>query len=143
MANYKTYSINFFEDWENSTTYIAGSQLRETSIIGEVKISSLKLTSVDYFKSEARTAKLKFNNYTWFNEHILDFRSGILPRGTLGDTPLDYSRYKVKIFESDRLIFTGLVKLSTVKYDKKTDEVEMTCYDMLALFAEGLKLQLT
>jgi len=99
------------------------------------------LTSVDYFKSEARTAKLSFLNYTWFNDNVLNFRNGIHPMGSiLGTGTIDYSKYKVKIFVNDALKFTGLIKLSSIKYDKKTDTVEITCYDMLALIKEGLKL---
>src|SRR6056297_623250 len=99
----------------------------------EADIDPLALTSVNFWKREARTAKLKIVKNNFFVESILKnpLRFRYCNKRT------KYLRYRCQLVEDDEILFSGMMDTSNIKMNFKSAFVELKLTDVLGVMTEN------
>ena len=109
-----------------------------TDEVISIKMDSAKITGIDYHKQESRNAKIEFlNDDSSFVQ--LNFINQVTPISE--NSPFFY--YFVRILEDGNIIFTGWVKRTSIKYDKKSDKIKLTASNVISVLVETGKEKIT
>jgi hypothetical protein len=96
----------------------------------DLKIDADKITGIDYHSQESRNAKI-----TILNDNSDFFQNNII--NDISNNIFGYSKifwdHAVRIKLNDEIKFTGWVKITSIKYNKKTDIIELTASDILSV----------
>jgi len=111
-----------FIDWQ--TGDLAHS-ITEVTGLADFSFSARKMASVSNFAFEPMRLKLTLMLDDWLEAYFLS-------PGQILDKSI--SKYKIKFYIGDLVMFTGLVEMSGVSYAKSTGKLNITSHDMLKLF---------
>ena len=96
----------------------------------DIKLDPEKITGIDYHSQESRNAKISILNdgSDFFQNKIIN---------EISICQLGFNRifwnYAVRLKLNDEIKFTGWVKVASIKYNKKTDIIELTASDILSV----------
>jgi hypothetical protein len=117
-----------FINWNESNSGIAVHTMDEDILV--LDIDPDKITGIDYFSQESRQAKVKvFNDNSSFLDQII----------TGNPVSIDFGYYKrlwnyaVRVYRNNIVIYTGWVKIDSIKYDLKEDTIDFKLTDSMAI----------
>lgn len=121
------YILKFYD--ENDT-------LVHTSIeddIFSVSLDAQKISSVDFYKTESQNTKILLDGDSskWYYQNI--YTNPLMMESIWGGISEKYLKYKVQILINTEAIYTGWIKLDSIKYNKKNEEISFTLYNSIGL----------
>lgn len=110
--------------------------LLHTSIeddIFSVGIDAQKISSVDFYKTESQNTKILLDGDStkWYYQNI--YVNPLMMYNIATGYSEKYLKYKVQIFDDTEVIYTGWIKLDSIKYNKKNEEISFTLYNSIGL----------
>jgi len=125
-----SYSIEFI-NWDESND---GTAVHTITDDLELKLDPESITGIDYYKQESRMATISFlnDNSTFIETNLITNMQSYE-----FNINKNFWEYAIRIKDGTNLMFTGWVKLSSFKYDKKTDTIKIMAMDMLSVILDA------
>jgi len=128
--------------------YDENNNLVHTSLeddVFDVKLDGQKITGVDFFQIEGRSSNITVDadSTKWYLYNLYtnpQKMEGSEDKNIIINSPNEYLKYKVQVIYNETILFTGWIKYSSIKYNKKDDELEFVIYDSSSMFVYALKL---
>ena len=122
------YSIEFYHQSLPAKHYSINHGLQVNDISAE------KITGSDYFAKEPKRLDFTLLIDDWLTEYILSDKY---------ELERMISQFRIKLYKENEVLFTGIIDMSHVSYDERTEAVSFIAYDYLKLLSMYSNLNLS